>query len=515
MYLSKIPNRNSNPTYLIRKSEWVNGKVRKITLANITKLPPEFRDAIGALLKGGILFKSLEESFEIRSNKAHGHVAAVLGMMNQLGLPELIAPKNTRNRRLILGMIATRVLHPYGGLSARRFLDADTASTTLNEELGLESVDEHDLHKAMNELVKRKLEIECSLAKRHLKEGGMVLYDAARICVENNRDKFDVFGYDQDQSDRQVVIGLITDRDGRPVSLDVFPGETKIAKTLSAQVNKIQEVFGLRSVIITGDRGILSQKRLRRDIIPAGLNWITAMNKRKIYKVVKKGMVQMSLFDEKGVVEVHSDLYPGEKLVLSRNFLQAEESQQRLDGTHAIRSSLKDHPGEELMANYGRLSLAGDVLRTFRILSWHLDSEEHCTQQHLAGHVFLSMLSFYVEYHMRKKLAPMLSEEDNLEEEQEQGSSPAKSFQTSLDATKNVRDENGTEYEAGDMSFEDVLKCISGLCRLTVVSKTAINPKPTVMMGELSSTQRNAFELLNIEIEEKANNSKLKHPAQV
>ncbi len=499
MYLSKIPNRNSNPTYLIRKSEWVNGKVRKITLANITKLPPEFRDAIGALLKGGILFKSLEEAFETRSNKAHGHVAAVLGMMNQLGLPELIAPKNTRNRRLILGMIATRVLHPYGGLSVRRFLDADTASTTLNEELGLESVDEHDLHKAMNELVKRKPEIECSLAKRHLKEGGMVLYDAARICVEKNRDKFDVFGYDQDQSDRQVVIGLITDRDGRPVSLDVFPGETKIAKTLGAQVNKIQEVFGLRSVTITGDRRILSQKRLRRDIIPAGLNWITAMNKRKIYRVVKKGLVQMSLFDEKGIVEVHSDLYPGEKLVLSRNFLQAEESQQRRDGTHAIRSSLKDHPGEELMANYGRLALAGDVLRTFRILSWHLDSEEHCTQQHLAGHVFLSMLS----------------EENNLEEEQEQGSSPAESFQTSLDETKNVRDENGTEYEAGDMSFEDVLKCMSGLCRLTVVPKTAINPKPTVMMGELSSTQRNAFELLNIEIEEEANNSKRKHPAQV
>ncbi|MCY4674940.1 MAG: hypothetical protein OXD43_14470 [Bacteroidetes bacterium] len=199
MYVPKIPNRNSKPTWLIRESKWINGKSVKTTLANITKLPMETIEEFRILLAGGTAVKSVKEALTIRSNPPHGHVAAVLGMMNQLHLPELIAPKNSRFRRLVLGMIAARVIKPASKLSTSAMLDVHTASTTLNEELGLKRVDEDDLYDAMDELLKRKTNIECRLAKRHLRQGSMVLYDVTSSYVEGEKNEWVAYGYNRDK----------------------------------------------------------------------------------------------------------------------------------------------------------------------------------------------------------------------------------------------------------------------------------------------------------------------------
>ncbi|MYK62694.1 MAG: IS1634 family transposase, partial [Rhodothermaceae bacterium] len=325
MYVARIPNRNSNPTWLIRESKRVDGKIVKTTLANITKWPQPVIDGLRILLKGGTAIQSVEDAFDIQSNCPHGPVAAVLGIMKQLQIPELIASKNARFRRLILGMIAARVIRPGSKLETSAMLDAHTASTTLNQELGLKRVDEDDLYDAMDELLQRKTEIECRLASRHLQDGSLVLYDVTSSDVEGEKNEWAAFGDNRDQKKgkKQVVYGWMTDSEGCPVSVEVFAGNTA---TLPAQVEKIQTSFGLKQVVLVGDRGILKQKQIQD--LPAGLDWITAMQKHELREVVEQEGLQMSLFDEQDLVEVFSDLYPKERLVLCKNPLQAAKNQQ-------------------------------------------------------------------------------------------------------------------------------------------------------------------------------------------
>ncbi|MCY4206209.1 MAG: hypothetical protein OXE92_10850 [Bacteroidetes bacterium] len=184
MYVEKIPNRSSTPTVLVRESKRDGDKIIKTTIANITGFPKPIIEGLRILFRGGTAVKSIEDAFDVKSNKPHGHVAAVLGVMKQLGMAELIAPRNSRFRRLVLGMIAARVLAPASKLTTSAMLDARTAPNTLNEELGLKCVDEDDLYDAMDALVARKTEIECRLATRHLAEGSMVLYDVSSSYVE-------------------------------------------------------------------------------------------------------------------------------------------------------------------------------------------------------------------------------------------------------------------------------------------------------------------------------------------
>ncbi|MCY4159882.1 MAG: IS1634 family transposase, partial [Bacteroidetes bacterium] len=183
MYVEKIPNRSSTPTVLVRESKRDGDKIIKTTIANITGFPKPIIEGLRILFRGGTAVKSIEDAFDVKSNKPHGHVAAVLGVMKQLGMAELIAPRNSRFRRLVLGMIAARVLAPASKLTTSAMLDARTAPNTLNEELGLKCVDEDDLYDAMDELVARKAQIERRLADRHLSEGGMVLYDVSSSYV--------------------------------------------------------------------------------------------------------------------------------------------------------------------------------------------------------------------------------------------------------------------------------------------------------------------------------------------
>ena len=574
MYVDVIPNRNSNPTWLVRKSQRVNGKVVKQTLSNITKLPPETREILRETFRGNFSMKDLTAACEIKSNKPHGHVAAVLHVMQDLGIAELLGPKNTRNRRVLLGAIAARVLKPGSKLSTSSFLDAQTTSTTLNEELRLKRVNADDLYKAMDELVQRKPDVECALAKRHLDEGAMVLYDVTSSYVEGKKNEWAEYGYNRDgkKNKKQVVIGLMTDQEGCPISLEVFRGNTKDTATLSTQITKIRESFGMQKVVMVGDRGILQNDELNKEIIPVGLDWITGMRRSEIQSVVDQTNFQMSLFDEQDLVEIHCDLYPKDKLVLCRNPLQAEKSKHqrekliaktetaldrivaatqresrpltdaaeigarkervlqkykmrkyftlkieeghfsytrnegaiqkaaRLDGIYAIRSSLQEQPKEELVSNYKRLSLVEIAFRTLKTFSLRIRPIYHRKKERVVAHAFLCMLAYYVEYHMRKKLAPMLLAEDDPEGKQTQRSTPVAPAQPSPSKKKKARTKK-TETGQKAMSFVDLMENLSGLCRIIAVPKV---PKDTdeeiTLIKDINDTQKLAFSLLGLKL---------------
>ena len=573
MYLARIPNRNSNPTWLIRETRWIDGKSVKFTLANVTKLPPDVREDFRKVLNGETPIADIKNACDIKSNKPHGHVAAVLHVMQDLGIAELLGPKNTRNRRVLLGAIAARVLKPRSKLSTSSFLDAQTASTTLNEELRLKRVNADDLYKAMDELVQRKPDVECALAKRHLDEGAMVLYDVTSSYVEGKKNEWAEYGYNRDgkKSKKQVVIGLMTDQEGCPISLEVFRGNTKDTATLRTQITKIRESFGMQKVVMVGDRGILQNDELNKEIIPVGLDWITGMRRSEIQSVVDQTNFQMSLFDEQDLVEIHCDLYPKDKLVLCRNPLQAEKSKhqrekliaktetaldrivaatqresrpltdaaeigarkervlqkykmrkyftlkieeghfsytrneeaiqkaERLDGIYAIRSSLQEQPKEELVSNYKRLSLVEIAFRTLKTFSLRIRPIHHRKKERVVAHAFLCMLAYYVEYHMRKKLAPMLLAEDDPEGKQTQRSTPVEPAQPSPSKKKKARTKK-TETGQKAMSFVDLMEHLSGLCRITAVPKVLKDKgKEVILIENVSATQKEAFRLLGTE----------------
>ncbi len=573
MYIEKIPNRNSKPTVLVRESKWIDGKSVKFTIANITRFSEEFREQIRILVKGGTAVKSIKEAFEIRSNKPHGHVAAVLGVMKQLGMAELIAPRNSRFRRLVLGMIAARVLAPASKLTTSAMLDARTAPNTLNEELGLKCVDEDDLYDAMDELVARKAQIERRLADRHLSEGGMVLYDVSSSYVEGEQMAFAAYGYNRDgkKGKKQVVYGLMTDPEGRPISVDVFRGNTKDTETLGTQITKIQDMFGLKQMILVGDRGILQQKQITKEVMPAGLDWITGMQKKEIRVVVEQDELQLSLFDQQNLMEVHSDLYPDERLVLCRNPLQAAKSHrtreellvrvearldkivesvhgesrrlkdkgkigvrvgrvfqkykmrkfftweieegsfsytrnteaiqsaERLDGVYAIRSSLKQQP-EELVADYKRLSSVEIAFRTMKSMSLQIRPIHHRKQERILAHIFLCMLAYYVEYHLRRKLAPLLFAEEDPKRKKAERKSIVEPAKPSAKTTKKVRTKRTADGHKA-RSFEAVMEELSGVCRAVGVPKIATDDSPEVALYEnRKPTEMKALNLLGIKL---------------
>ena len=245
----------------------MNGKAVKST---ITKLPQEVIEGIRVLLKGGVAVQSLEDLFCLQSKKAHGHVAAVLGTMKQLNMAFLIAPKNSRHRRVILGMMAARILHSCPKLATRTMLDTEGAANMLNEELALKRVDADDL----DVLVERKTDIKRQLAKRHIQEDALVLYDVTRSYVKGNHNELVEYGYSRDGSPdkKQIVIGLLTDADGYPVSVEVFPGPTNDAKTVSFQVQKLRETFGIQDMVMVGI-GACSRRSTSKRIC-SRLGWI-------------------------------------------------------------------------------------------------------------------------------------------------------------------------------------------------------------------------------------------------
>lgn len=490
MHIETVPNRNSRPCILLRQSYREGGKVRKRTIANLTDWSPELVENFRVLLRWGKVVERVEETFDILRSRPHGHVRAVLGTLYKIGLDRIIGEPGSREHALNLAMIVARVIDPQSKLATAHGLNDETLFSTLGEELGLASTDENELYAAMDWLGERQDHIEAQLAKQHLQEGTLVLYDVRSTYFEGRTCPLAKLGHNRDKKKGklQIVIGLLCTCDGFPVAVEVFPGNTGDPSTLRSQITRIRGRFGLERVVFVGDRGLLTEARIRKDIQPVeGLDWITALRAGQIRKLVDNGSLQFSLFDERNLAEITDPAFPGERLIVCRNpLLAAERSRKRqellvatqneldkialatqrekralkgkttialkvgkvinkfrmakhfhlsigengfsyqrkegniakeaaLDGIYVIRTSL---PPDKLDAEgavkaYKRLSVVERAFRCFKAVDLKVHPIHHRLEHRVRVHVFLCMLAYYLEWHMRRALSQILFDDDD------------------------------------------------------------------------------------------------------
>jgi len=484
MYITSIPNRNSPPCILLRESYRQEGKVRNRTLANLTHWPPDLVEGLGQLLQGGKILEELA-GFEVLRSLPHGHVAATLGALRNVGLDKLIAPRRSRRRDLVVAMIVARVIDPRSKLATARGLSNETAFTSLGDVLGVSDADENDLYAAMDWLLARQERIEEALGKRHLCDGTLVLYDVTSTYFEGRSCPLAHLGHSRDgKKDKpQIVFGLLCDVEGRPVAVEVFDGNVGDPATLANQVRKIRLRFGLRRVVLVGDRGMITDARIREDLQGIeGLDWITALRASGIRKLLAEGSLQPSLFDERDLAEITSPLYPNQRLVVCRNPLLTVQRRRKrqellaateqhlakiaaavarprrplrgadkiglrvgkvvdrfkvakhfrieigetslayardkgkiaaeaaLDGFYVVRSSLPPRTLEpaQLVGAYKGLAKVERAFRRLKTVDLHVRPIYHHLPDRVRAHVLLCMLAYYVEWHMRQALAPIL-----------------------------------------------------------------------------------------------------------
>ena len=334
MYIESVPNRGSPPAILLRESYREGGKVKKRTLLNLSDWPQDRIAGFRMLLKGGTVIPSDQQAITIIRSLPHGHVAAAFGTARRIGLDRLLGPDGNRCRDLVLALVVSRLLDPGSKLAAARALSPDTASSSLGEQLGLGMVDEDELYTALDWLAVRQPAIEAALAKYHLVGGTLVLYDVSSSYLEGRCCPLAQFGYNRDRKrgKLQIVYGLLCAANGCPIAIEVFEGSTADPTTLTSQVAKLKERFGLDHVVLVGDRGMITQARITEDLSNAGVDWITALRAPAIKALRDAGALQMSLFDERDMASVTSPDFPGERLIVCRNrALATERARKRED----------------------------------------------------------------------------------------------------------------------------------------------------------------------------------------
>jgi hypothetical protein len=343
MYIESVPNRNSPPAILLRESYRDGGKIKKRTIANLSDWPTEIVEGLRTLLRGGKVAPANQESIIVRRALPHGHVAAVLGTLRDIGLDRVLGPPRNRCRDLVIAMIVMRLLAPASKLATARMLAPLTAASSLGEVMGLGPVDEDELYVALDWLDERQEAIEKTLARKHLRDGTLVLYDVSSSYLEGRCCDLARLGYNRDgkKGKLQIVYGLLCAPDGCPVAIEVFEGDTGDPRTLAAQIDKIKKRFALDRVALVGDRGMITQARLDAEIAPAGLDWITALRAPAIRALVDAGTLQMSLFDQRDMAAITSPDYPGERLIVCRNpDLARERTRKREDLLAATEADL-------------------------------------------------------------------------------------------------------------------------------------------------------------------------------
>jgi hypothetical protein len=577
MYIDIVPNRQSPPAVLLRESYRQHGKVKKRTLANLSKLPGDIVEQLRLLLQGGQAVADFEAALEVVRSLPHGHVAAVLGTVIKTGLDQIISPEKSRELSLILAMIIARVLDPQSKLATARGLDPETAAASLGAVLGLERLNENDLYFAMDWLGEQQERIENVLAAKHLKGGLLVLYDITSTYFEGHTCPLAKLGYSRDgkRDKLQIVVGLLCAADGCPVAVEVFEGNWADARTLPSQITKIRERFGIERVVLVGDRGMITKARIREDLRDKdGLDWITALRAPQIRKLVETGCFQLTLFDTRDMAEITHPDYPDERLIVCRNpvlarkrtltredLLQATEgkldkivlatsraarrlkgkdnialrvgkvinkfkvakhfaisitdesfSYQRkeasianeaaLDGIYVIRTSV---PREVLDANatVGAYKSLGEVERAFRSLK-SIDLKIrpifHRLAERVKAHVFLCMLAYYVEWHMRKALAPILFDDHQPGDAANSRPNIVAPAERSAAAKRKAKTKM-TEDHLPVHSFRTLLADLATITKNTVEVKPIRNdPARFEKLTRPTPLQQRAFDLLGVRL---------------
>ena len=570
-----VPNRHSPPAILLRESYREAGKVRKRTLANLSKWPPVVVEGLRILLKGGTAVADLTTAFDITRSRPHGHVAAVLATLRKLRLDRTLAAAASPERERAIALIVARILAPGSKLATARGLAADTARDSLAEMLGIESVDEDELYAAMDWLLERQGTIEKRLARRHLSDGALVLYDLTSTYFEGRCCPLAKRGYSRDgrRDKLQIVFGLLCNREGCPVAVEVFDGNTADPNTVGVHIEKLRQRFALSRVVLVGDRGMLTEARIREEVAPAGFDWISALRAPAIRELMSSGAVQRSMFDETDLAEIRCDAYPGERLIVCRNerlaqerarkreaLLQATEAllapiagatqrekrrlsgkekiamrvgkvigkykmakhfelditetafayhrkadaiaaEAALDGLYIVRTSV---PATELDAEhtvraYKGLSVVERAFRSLKTVDLKVRPIYHYAGARVRAHVFLCMLAYYVEWHMRQRLKPLLfddEEPDVAEAARPSVVAPAEVSPSAQDKARRKRTASGERVH----SFRTLLDDLATVANNRVVAPLA-DAKPFDLITRPTALQRKAFKLLGVRLE--------------
>ena len=572
MYVAVIPNRTSPPAILLRESYRVGRQVKSRPLANLSAWPPAQIEALRTVLRGAPVGAPLAEAFTIVRTRPHGQVAAVLGTLRRLGIDRLLGAQRSRPRALGVAMLVARILQPRSKLATARALGAETLASSLGEVLGVAEATADDLYAALDWLLPRQARIEAALARRHLAEGTLVLYDVTATYFEGRTCPLARHGHDRggQRGTLQIVFGLLTNAAGCPVAVEVFAGNTGDPRTLAPQVQKVRQRFGLQHVVWVGDRGVLTDARLRADLQPTGLDWITALRAPAIRQLVQAGALHLSLFDERDLAEITAPEYPDERLIVCRNPLLAQERARKreellqateqelapiaaatrrarqplrgqdqiglrvgkvlgrfkvakhfrltitdtafayerdaariaaeaaLDGIYVIRTNV---PAERLGPDatvhaYKGLSHVERAFRSYKTVDLKVRPIHHRLADRVRAHVFLCLLAYYVEWHMRKALAPLLFDDEEPAAGEARRASVVRPAQRSPRAQRKAatqRTEDGTPVHSFQTLLED----------LATVAKNRVQPKdggtaPFDMITTPSLLQQRAFDLLGI-----------------
>lgn len=581
MFIETVPNRASPPAVLLRESyRDEQGRSQKRTLANLSKLPGDVIGALKALLKGGTVIGTGPGELEIERSLPHGHVAAAVGMIRKIALDRLIlsTTKDAASRRhcdLIVAMMVDRLIEPRSKLSFVRAVDEETALSSLGAVLGLGQVKEREAYEALDWLGERQMRIENGLARRHLQDGVLVLYDVSSSYFEGRCCPLAHYGHSRDhRRDRpQIVYGLLCTREGLPIAVEVFDGNTADPSTLSAQVEKIKDRFGISRLVLVGDRGMITSARIRDDLKPAGLDWISCLRAPAIQALAaENGPLQLSLFDDRDLAEICApDMFPGERLIVCRNRdLAAErarkredllaaterkltrvqeqirrrntrlksaaeigvavgavidsrkmakhfdidirdgdlsfkrridqiEEEARLDGIYVIRTSMSaEHlDAAETVQTYKDLSRVERAFRCLKTVDLEIRPIRHWMAPRVRAHVFLCMLAYHVEWHLRDDLAPLLFHDTDLATARAERRSPV----VKTEPSEAVKAKKATKRSADGqrvMSFANLIAHLGTFVRNTM--RVPSRPKHRfTLYSKPTPLQEAAFRLLKLD----------------
>ena len=570
MYVAVVPNRTSKPAILLRESYRDGDKVKNRTLKNLSDWPAERVELLRAVLRDDPLVPA-GEGLEIQRALPHGHVLAALGTARRIGMERLLPRGTERRRQLALALIVARLLAPSAKLATARALDEATAGHSLGVTLGLGRVRVKELYATMDWLGKDQAGIEARLARRHLKEGTLVLYDVTSSYLEGRCCPLGQFGHSRDhRKDKlQIVIGLLCAADGAPIAVEVFDGNVGDPSTLAKQIDKLKARFGLRHVVLVGDRGLITNARIEDELRPVGLDWITALRAPAIRKLAAEGgPLQLSLFDQRDLAEIESPDYPGERLIVCRNPALAEERQRKradlleatekdlahlqarvrrerkplrgsaaigkavgallnrrkvgkhfkitisdddlhverdqqaiaaeaaLDGFYVLRTSLsaKAMTATDTVSAYKSLARLERAFRSLKTVDLEIRPVFHWTSPRVRAHVLLCMLAYYLEWHMRQALAPLLFDDHDRPAAEAQRASPVEKAKVSPAARRKAQNKR-TDEGLPVHSFRSLLADLATLTRNTV---SFGGNTPMTILAKPTRIQTQAFKLLDV-----------------